>query len=186
MPINWARPNCPIIAWVIKQEREKAVNVMNPLRQTYRRLAAELLLAVLLGAAIPSLAVAEGYWACSEGSWVAAGHPGYPPPLKSCGSHLDIPHTEAECAQVKGVWGPAGLFPKPICRVPTQDGGRVCGDDDECEGMCLASLTPAERDLLMRKKTPLAKSGHCTAHTPIFGCLAIVKQGLVTGLMCRD
>ena len=49
---------------------------MNPLRRTYRRLAAQLLLAALLGAASPSLAVAEGYWACSEGAWVAAGEPG--------------------------------------------------------------------------------------------------------------
>lgn len=159
---------------------------MNPLRRTYRRLAAQLLLAALLGAANPSLAAAEGYWACSEGSWVAASEPGYPPPLKVCGSHLDIPHSQVECERAKGVWRPAGIFPQPICRVPTHDGGRVCGDDDECEGMCLASLTPAERDLLMRKKTLLAKSGHCTAHMPVFGCLAIVRKGLVTGLMCRD
>jgi len=28
--------------------------------------------------------------------------------------------------------------------------------------------------------------GKCTPHVPVFGCIAIIRQGFVTGIMCRD
>jgi hypothetical protein len=99
---------------------------------------------------------------------------------------LHIPETEAQCREFGGRWGPVGIFPQPICRVPTRDGGRTCGDNDECEGMCLADLTPAERDRLRRERVTLSKLGHCTPYLQVFGCLPIVKKGQVTGLTCRD
>jgi len=70
--------------------------------------------------------------------------------------------------------------------MPTHDAGRICGDDDECEGMCLADLTQAERDKLRTKRVTLSKLGHCTPYVTVFGCMAIVRKGRVTGLMCRD
>lgn len=113
------------------------------------------------------------------------GQPQHAPPVRVCGSRLEIPRTQILCEQAGGRWGPAGLFPKPICRVPTQDGGRICADTAECEGLCLAALTPAQRDLV-NKRQKLRLLGKCTPAVPVFGCMAIVKEGIVTGLLCAD
>ncbi len=146
-------------------------------------------LAILLWLLTPSASSAFGYWTCAGASWVAVGKPDYPMPIKTCGSKLEIPGMQEACEKVGGRWGPAGLFPRPICRMPTRDGGRLCGDTGECEGYCLAALTRAQFDLVMRwrggqQKLPIL--GKCTPHVPVFGCMAIVRQGVVTGIMCRD
>ena len=143
------------------------------------------LLATLLWTGSMAASQAAGYWTCSGGAWIAAGNPQHAAPLKSCGSQLESPDTQLACESAGGKWGPAGLFPKPICRMPTRDGGRICGDVAECEGLCLAALTPAQRDLL-RKRQKLQLLGTCTPHRPVFGCMAIVKQGVVAGLLCAD
>jgi len=142
-------------------------------------------IAVSLWAAGATATHAAGYWTCADGKWVAVGDPGHAMPVKTCGSQLEIPRTKLACEAAGGRWGPAGLFPKPICRIPTHDGGRICGDTGECEGLCLAALTPAQRDLLI-KRQKLQLLGKCTPAVPLFGCMAIVKQGFVTGLLCRD
>ena len=146
-------------------------------------------LAVLAAAffCIGSTAVshAAGYWKCSSGAWVAIARPQHAAPLKTCGSHLDIPHTQDACEKAGGKWGRAGLFPRPTCKIATRDGGRICGDADECEGLCLAPLTPGQRDLL-RKHVKLSILGKCTATMPVFGCMAIVNEGFVSGLLCKD
>jgi len=129
---------------------------------------------------------AAGYWTCSGGDWITVGQPTYAKPIKVCGSHLDIPHTQEACESAGGKWGRVGLFPKPICRVPTHDGGRPCADVDECEGLCLAALTPQQRDAVVRQHAKLAIMGSCTPHVPVFGCMARVNKGLVTGILCAD
>ena len=143
------------------------------------------LLAVLLWTGATSVTHATGYWTCSGDKWIAVGEPGHAMPSKSCGSQLEIPGTKLSCEQAGGRWGPAGLFPKPICRIPTHDAGRICADTGECEGLCLAALTPAQRDLL-HKRQKLQLLGKCTPYAPMFGCMAIVKEGFVNGLLCLD
>jgi hypothetical protein len=154
-------------------------------KRPHRAPGLSVLLALALWAAGATVAHAAGYWSCADGKWVAVGDPAHAMPVKVCGSQLEIPHTQAACEQAGGRWGPAGLFPKPICRIPTHDGGRICGDTGECEGLCLTALTPAQRDLLI-KRQKLQLQGKCTPSVPIFGCMAIVKEGFVTGLLCRD
>lgn len=143
------------------------------------------LLAMLLCAGSTSFVHGAGYWTCSADKWTAVGEPQHAIPVKSCGSRPERPRTQFACEQAGGRWGPAGLFPSPICRMPTRDGGRPCADTGECEGLCLAALTPAQRNLV-QKRQKLEVLGTCTPHTPIFGCMAIVKQGFVTGIECRD
>ena len=144
---------------------------------------------ILLGAAGAPLAHAAGYWTCDGGTWVPVGGPPYPAPLKKCGAQLERPRTQTACEQAGGRWGPAGLFPRPICRMPTHDAGRPCGDVSECEGLCLAALTPEQRDLLVRPRDgrrKLEMVGTCTPHSSVFGCMAIVEKGFVSGIQCRD
>jgi hypothetical protein len=69
--------------------------------------------------------------------------------------------------------------------MPTHDGERPCADVGECEGLCLAALTPAQRNLVI-KREKLQLLGKCTPYSPVFGCMAIVKEGFVSGIMCRD
>jgi hypothetical protein len=152
----------------------------------FRRGAPVLAVAALLAAASPSFAAGEGFWSCSGGAWHTVGRPAYPAPLKRCGSQLAIPETEAQCRDIGGRWGPAGIFPRPICRVQTRDGGRTCGDNDECEGMCLADLTDQERGKLKGKRAALSRLGRCAPYHPVFGCLAMVEKGQVRGVVCRD
>jgi hypothetical protein len=158
---------------------------MNVVRRLARTLASGILLAVFLWAGSIAPSHAAGYWICRDGAWTAVGNPQHATPLKSCGSKLDIPRAQLACENAGGKWGRAGIFPKPICRMPTRDGGRVCGDVGECEGLCLAALTPAQRDLL-RNHQKLELLGTCTPIAPVFGCMAMVKQGLVSGLLCAD
>jgi hypothetical protein len=154
-----------------------------------KRLDHALVIGVLFAACLctPSLSFGHpaGYWTCSSGKWIAVGRPKYPAPSKLCGSKLKIPRTQFACEESGGRWGPAGIFPRPICKMPTHDGGRVCADTGECEGLCLTALTPTQRDLLRTKQT-LKMVGKCAPVSPLFGCLAIVKEGFVTGLECRD
>jgi hypothetical protein len=141
-------------------------------------------IAAALGSGV-SPAEAAGYWSCADGQWTAIGSPRHPKPVKTCGSEFAVPETEGECRAAGGRWGPVGIFPAPICRVPTRDGGRICGDDSECEGHCLATLTPAERREAMAGKR-FIRSGQCTPHRPVFGCMAVVEKGVVNGVICRD
>lgn len=150
---------------------------------TVRRIALALTTSLWLAAAGP--AAAADFWRCTEGRWTAIGQPRHPMPEHPCGTRLAVPREQAGCEAAGGRWGPAGLFPAPICRVPTRDGGRVCADSGECEGECLAAPTPAERDRL-RSGRPIAATGTCTPHVPVFGCQARVVEGVVHGILCRD
>ncbi|CAG0995744.1 MAG: hypothetical protein F9K19_15065 [Rhizobiaceae bacterium] len=139
-------------------------------------------LAPLIG---PATAAEPGYWSCRGGAWIAVGEPQTAAPIKVCGVAIAIPDDQAACEQAGGRWGPAGIFPQPICRVPTGDGGRPCADDGECEGRCLAALSPAERGQV-EDGGKLALLGACTAVTPVFGCMAIVEKGYVARILCAD
>jgi hypothetical protein len=137
---------------------------MNVVRRLTRALGLSVLLAVFVWTGSTASSQAAGYWTCTGGAWSAVGNPQHATPLKSCGSHLEIPRTQRACENAGGRWGRAGLFPKPICTMPTHDGGRPCADIDECEGSCLADLTPPQRDLLMQREK-LEILGKCT---PLF------------------
>jgi len=147
--------------------------------------------AVMAAALLPSGAAEAGggvgYWACMEGTWVAQGRPDYPMPLASCpppdaGEPI---RSERACKAKGGEWRAAGIFPQKICILPTIDGGRLCRDDGECEGSCLADLTQAEKDRVISGRRVKAE-GTCTPVIPVFGCQAVVEKGYVEGILCLD
>src|SRR3972149_520755 len=109
-------------------EGKKVPYPMNVARQPNHTLSLSVLLVILLWAGSTSFAHAAGYWACSGGKWITVGHPEYAIPIKSCGSRLEIPRTQLACERAGGSWGPAGIFPNPICKMLTHDAGRPCAD----------------------------------------------------------
>ncbi len=134
---------------------------------------------------VPAAAAQPGYWSCAGGAWIAVGRPLTPAPSRACGVEPAIPDDQAGCEKAGGAWGPVGIFPQPICRVPTADGGRPCADDGECEGRCLAALSPEQRDQV-QSGGKLALLGACTPVRPVFGCMAIVEKGFVARILCAD
>jgi hypothetical protein len=145
------------------------------------------LLAGLCLAALPVAACGAdlGYWACSGGQWIAVGAPTYSRPLRDCVEKPSPPKTEARCDALGGTWKPIGIFPAPVCRVPTRDAGRTCGDADECDSTCLAKLSTAQIDVL-RQGATIPTLGRCAPAYPVVGCLATVERGAVQGLLCLD
>ena len=126
-----------------------------------------------------------GYWACAGGEWVAVGTPSYDRPLRDCIEKPRVPTTEARCAALGGTWKPIGLYPKPVCRMPARDAGRTCGDNDECDGKCLAKMTDELRGAVRRHRV-VRTLGVCAPAYPAIGCLAIVEKATVRGILCRD
>ena len=89
-----------------------------------RSVRAALIAAVALSCTgVPAAAAQPGYWSCAGGAWIAVGRPLTPPPSRACGVEPAIPDDQAGCEKAGGAWGPVGIFPKPICRVPPAAGG---------------------------------------------------------------
>lgn len=143
-------------------------------------------IAVFLALVAPALpAAAAGHWECRAGAWVAVGGPSHPRPLRACGDRPALPKSEAECLRAGGTWRRVGIAPGPSCSVPTRDGGRICGDGGECEGLCLAAPTPEQRRALAAGvAVPLV--GKCTTRRPVFGCMYPLEKGRVGRGICRD
>lgn len=146
------------------------------------------LIVVLCLALLPGVASAAelGYWSCSKGHWVPVGEPSYNRPARECMEKPPLPQSEPRCDALGGTWGPAGIFPNPICRMPARDAGRICGDADECDSTCLAKPTPAQLDRLRSSGVTIAILGRCASVYPVLGCLAVVEKGEVNGLLCLD
>lgn len=149
-------------------------------------------IALIIGLLGCALANADpGYWRCREGHWQAVGAPAHPRPLKECGKARQRPNSQEDCVRQGGRWGPIGIFPTPVCSLPTRDAGRPCADSDECEGLCVAKLSPEERERLMRNRGPdsgpgLVRPGACTPRIPVVGCQPKMEQGRVRYLICLD
>jgi hypothetical protein len=144
-------------------------------------------------AEVPTIEVAAakgfGWYACAGGRWVQHGTPAYPPPSRPCADTIAPPapvRSEAECTERGGTWRAVGILPQKICVLPTGDAGRTCGDGGECEGTCLAALSEAERDAVMRRHQTIVTTGQCSPAIPLVGCLAIVREGVVSGIVCYD
>jgi len=69
--------------------------------------------------------------------------------------------------------------------MPATDAGRICGDADECESSCLATLNPSQIDRV-RHGESIRSLGHCASARPLVGCLAIVRRSVVDAIVCLD
>jgi len=75
-----------------------------------------------------------------------------------------------ECVSNNGIpwWSPTG----PFCNLKTSDGGKICTDSDQCEGICLA-------------ENENSKSGKCSDTKSGVGCVFEMYEGKVLEV-CRD
>lgn len=143
-------------------------------------------LALLLSGASPSLGGQRSYLVCEGGDWSAVGRPSYKTPMRQCDVPIEaLPDTEVACRAEGGTWGPIGIFAAAVCRLPTADANRICGDDGECESSCLAELSQGQLDRLQRG-VAVPTLGRCAPVRPVVGCIAVVRRGTVDALLCLD
>jgi hypothetical protein len=93
----------------------------------------------------------------------------------------DVPTDRAACEARGGKWGPVGMVPLPSCNLPAKDAGKICRDDGECEGDCLAELTDEQK-----RHLPVETTGRCSAWRRNPGCLPHVEHGWVQAVVCVD
>jgi hypothetical protein len=90
--------------------------------------------------------------------------------------------TEAQkqaCTKEGGEMKQGGIMGSYLCVKPYDDAGKVCRDDADCKGKCLAELgTPQSNN---GKQT-----GQCQANSMHFGCYAEVKSGNIGPGLCVD
>lgn len=75
---------------------------------------------------------------------------------------------EIACVKDRGSWGAVGRSGAHTCVYSTRDAGKSCGQESDCEGVCLA-----------RSKT-------CAPVRPLFGCNDILQDDGVMATLCID
>lgn len=93
--------------------------------------------------------------------------------------------SEQACREKGGEWGQFGLMVEPQCNLPTSDAGKICFDASECEGDCIATLTP-EQNHQLETGGSISTQGKCSATQLNFGCHPFVRSGQVHGILCVD
>ena len=96
--------------------------------------------------------------------------------------------TKEKCGTRGGKWGQHGKWLREYCILPTGDFGKVCNDASECEGVCIAELTPEEKQMLVEKfgQVTITKTGKCSQWPAMFGCYPRVEAGKVKEILCAD
>lgn len=110
---------------------------------------------------------------------------GITPSVRPTKPVIPIPQDQATCLAQGGKWGRIGLAPQEQCNLPAPDAGHVCNDSSECTGLCLADLSAEEKERL-RQRTPIPTSGQCSRWVIVVGCVAVVENGQVKAIVCRD
>lgn len=60
-----------------------------------------------------------------------------------------------------------------ICDLRAADGGKVCTDTDQCEGICLATKDAVDGAI---------EKGNCSAYLSNFGNIKQLKKGIVENI----
>jgi hypothetical protein len=95
------------------------------------------------------------------------------------------PQDQASCEALGGQWGRIGRNPRDQCNLPAADAGEECRSSSECEGLCLAKLSPDELDAAMRGDKIVHTAGVCSAWRVVVGCVPMVEDGLLRPI-CID
>ncbi|OGX07915.1 MAG: hypothetical protein A2Z88_05575 [Omnitrophica WOR_2 bacterium GWA2_47_8] len=90
-----------------------------------------------------------------------------------------------ECGKKGGYLTEEGDIPGR-CNLPTTDKGKICSDDSECEGDCIAALTGNQFEDIKDGKLVVKTQGICSDHVFVLGCHPHVENGEIKGIECRD
>lgn len=82
------------------------------------------------------------------------------------------------CIAKKGKWGFYGDVQIESCSLPTQDKGKFCSDNDECEGDCIVNLDSTLESELKRGRK-IAMKGRCSDMSLNRSCQAFAIKGFV-------
>ena len=81
---------------------------------------------------------------------------------------------EQQCESQGGYWfeaiGPA------FCNMPTQDFGKICNDDSDCQGGCIVSGNVGDTSVI----------GECSQYRVVLGCNPVIEEGTITTILCQD
>ena len=88
------------------------------------------------------------------------------------------------CEARGGHWRPYGPSGRPECSPPTADGGKICSSSSECEGSCIAILSPEDLDRARMGEIVRAE-GKCSIYRIVIGCLPFVENVTVR-ILCVD
>lgn len=81
--------------------------------------------------------------------------------------------TKSLCIKCNGTWGPGPH--DDGCNPSSTDSGKVCTDNLQCEGLCLAE-----------DNNKNATSGKCSKERFVFGCNIELEDGKAQPMFCRD
>ena len=84
---------------------------------------------------------------------------------------------DASCSARGGSMQPVGRMQRQTCVVPYADAGKVCSDNADCLGACIA-----EGNLEAQGAT----TGQCQKSNVQFGCYAKIVGGKATAAICID
>jgi len=85
--------------------------------------------------------------------------------------------TEDDCRSSGGSWEKQGMEQEWGCVFRTPDAGKVCSDDSQCSLLCLPDKN---------SRWGQQSRGVCKNRFELFGCIGGMKEGLPTGVICRD
>lgn len=155
-----------------------------------------LVILVIGGVALRNIiTINNNIWICENGEWIPRGIPDSPHPDAGCNgntSKTDMPSADDitdknSCESAGGSWGRVGIeVSESRCNLPTSDGGKSCVDSVDCEGWCIAELSPQDQDKVQSQRAVIEKSGKCSGWQIVSGCFPVVTQGVINGLMCID
>jgi hypothetical protein len=97
---------------------------------------------------------------------------------------FSVPKTKEECLSKGGTWKRPGPRPTEECNLPTTDSGKSCTGSNQCEGVCLAELSPDQLRQGMNGKMYQTK-GKCSSFIKIYGCHGYVYLGWAS-VVCAD
>ena len=83
------------------------------------------------------------------------------------------------CAKAGGEWGIHwNIKGEEECRMRTNDVGKICYSQRECQGNCFAEVTGEEMASIQRGKE-VRKNGRCSEWSLNYGTFLIVTNGIV-------